>query len=452
MKKKILALMLTTAMVIGSLTGCGSKKEETPADTTKTETSAKEEKTETVQADQTATKKFKILSIWAEDTKEGKMLNDLTKRYVEEVNPNFEYEFELVSANDLSTKIATLMASNDLPDAFAYVAGAPLKDLIEADKVVNISEALKTTGGLDQIEEGAASILRNLSDSEDLYDLPLGLNMEGFWYNKAVFEKAGAAVPSTWDELLAACEILKAKGIQPLSAGGADKWPLSRLVNAYIIRTMGVDAVKEATNGERSFTEEGFVNAAQMIFDMAEKGYFGEGVTTVDQTTAGNMLLAGESAMYYTGSWFTEDIVSENNPAGEDGIGFFSIPVVDEAISTATEYPMNCGNILCLSKANYDEATAGWLKYFVENAGDYAMEEMGAVKGYKYDVASKLTPVNQLVADTLASVTKAGTWFEATMNNETKSAAQDNVQTLINGDMTAQEYMESIQDAYELSK
>lgn len=455
MKKRILATLLAAMMVIGTLTGCGNTaKEEAPAES-KTEEAAVEETTEepvAVVADQQAAKKFKILSIWAEDTREGKMLYDLTKRYQEEVNPNFEFEFELVASKDLTTKVATLIASNDLPDAFAYVAGQPLTELINADKVVNITEQLSALGVSEQIEPGAITLLQGLSNTDNVYDLPLGLNIEGFWYNKAVFEEAGVAVPTNWDELTAACDTFVSKGIQPISVGGADKWPLSRLVNAYVIRTMGVDALTKATQGEIPFTDPGFVKAAQVVADMASKKYFGEGVTTVDQTTAGNMTLAGESAMCYNGSWFTEDITSENNPAGEDGIGFFSIPVVEGGKGAATEVPMNCGNILALSKDRYDDATAGWLKFFVENAGDYAMKEMGSVKGYKYTVEGELSPINKVVVDTIDSVTNAATWFEAMMNNETKSAAQDNAQTLVNGEMSPEEYMQSIQDAYDMSK
>lgn len=468
MKKRIAAIVLAMAMVIGALTGCGgsngseSKATEAKKETTANDTTAKETTGGDTQAagddaqasggDTQAAKKFKILSIWAEDTREGKLIYDLTKKYTEEVNPNFEFEFELVSANDLTTKIAALMASNDLPDAFAYVAGTPLKELIDAGKVVDIGAELQKLGVADCIEESAANLLRGLSATDSYYDLPLGLNIEGFWYNKAIFEENGIEVPVTWDDLTAACDTLLAKGIQPIAAGGADKWPLSRLVNAYVIRTMGIDALTKATNGELSFTDEGFIKAATVVQDMANKGYFGKGCTTVDNTTAGNMVLAGEAAMVYNGSWYSEDIASENNPAGEDGIGFFSIPEVEGGVGKATEIPTNCGNILTLSADKYDDATAGWLKYFVENAGNYGMENMGSVKGYKYDVTAELSPVNQIVVDTINNTTDAATWFEALMNNETKSAAQDNVQTLVNGEMTPEEYMQSIQEAYDMSK
>ena len=41
-----------------------------------------------------------------------------------------------------------------------------------------------------------------------------------WFYNKDLFEKAGAEVPTTWDELVATCEKLYEAGIQPLSVPG----------------------------------------------------------------------------------------------------------------------------------------------------------------------------------------------------------------------------------------
>lgn len=432
MKKRVLAAMLSVMMVAGLVAGCGS--------------SNKDEGKKGGDGEP-----FRILSIWAEDVSQGKMINDLTERYKEE-NPDFEYEIELVSANDLTTKIATLLASDDLPDAFAYVAGQPLTELIEADKVVNITEALTELGCEDMLTEGAANLLSGLSGTEDVYDLPLGLNMEGIWYNKALFEQAGVEAPATWDEFLGVCDTLIANGIQPIAVGGADKWPISRWINAYSMRSMGVGAVDQACAGEKSFMDEGFVESAQMVADMADKGYFGEGATTVDFTTAGQMVLAGEAAMCYNGSYFTQDILADTNPAGAEGIGFFTIPVVDESVSNATEIPMNCGNPLVLSKDKYDEDAQGWLKYFVEHAGDYGVLEQGQIKGYTYTAELEdIDPLNQMVNEVIESCTNPGTWWEAMMNNETKTAAQDNAQTLINGDMTAKEYMQSIQDAYDSS-
>lgn len=456
MKKRLLSIVVIISMLAVLLTGCGKKTETSTSNTDPGKTDSAAETTDSANAasgdDTQVAKKIKILSIWAEDKDNGKLITDLTKRYINEVNPKFEYEFELVASDNLKQKIATLVASDDLPDVFVYESGKPIVELIEAGKLLDVGQALEDLGVADMLDEGAVSLLKTLSGTDQLYDLPLGMNVEGFWYNKALFEQAGVEVPATWDEFEAACAKLQAAGIQPLTAGGADKWPVTRLINAYVMRSMGVDAMKKAANGEANYTDPGYVTAAQKIQDLAIKGYFGEGITTVDQNTAGNMLLSGKAAIFYNGSWFTEALTADTNPAGADGIGFFNIPVVDETKGTITEYSMNCGNILALDKSKYDEGTAGWLKYMVENIGNEAMTQFGAVKGYKYDVAGDLSPYSKVVADELAKVTKASTWFEAAMNSETSTVAQDNVQTLINGDTTPQEYMQSIQDAYDGSK
>lgn len=449
MKKRIIATFLSVMMAASVLVGCGSDNKE----------EKQEEKTAWQDVDYSGEdpkleKKIKILSIWAEDNDNGILINKICQDYKDNVNPNFEWEYEMVSADNLTQKIATLSASNDLPDLFAYEAGAPLTTLIEADKVANVSEIVETLGVSDSLNEGAVELMKGLSGTDDLYDLPLGLNVEGFWYNKELFEKAGCEAPTTWEEFEEVLEKLDAAGIQPLSTGGSDKWLATRLINAYAVRTMGNDALTKAAEGEIDYTDKGFVEAAQKLADWSEKGYFGEGVTTVDANTAGSMVMSGKAAIFYTGSWFTQNLTDPSqNPAGEDGIGFFNIPVVDESVSSATSYSMNCGNILALDKAKFDEGTAWFLKYFIENMGNLAMEELGTVKGYTYTTeAEDMDSYTKLVLDEIDKSTEGFAWWEAKMDAELSKVAQENVQPLLNGDMSAEEYMQSIQDVYEMNK
>lgn len=197
MKKKAMALVMVAATAISLMAGSLSVSAATDPDTS-------------------AEKKIKVLSIWAEDSADGKILTGILDNYIKDVNPNFSYEYEYVSSSDLSTKVSTLVASNDLPDLFAYSAGVPLRELIQAKKVVNISEELKGMGDEDKVMDSAKSIMTSLSDTDDLYDLPFGMNIEGFWYNKSVFEDAGVEVPKTWDEFLAVCDTLKKKEFSQL--------------------------------------------------------------------------------------------------------------------------------------------------------------------------------------------------------------------------------------------
>ncbi len=445
--KKVLILLLVMSIAMGALVAQGSK-----------EAAASQELAKGVVVKPTASvdpqlpKKVKILSIWAEDNDNGVLITSLLNKYKAEVNPNFSYEYELVSANDLKQKVTTLAASNDLPDIFVYESGKPILELVDADAIMDVGAITDAFGCSDSLSPSAVSLLKTLSGTDKLYDLPLGLNVEGFWYNKALFAKAGVQVPATWDEFEAVLAKLHAAGIQPLSAGGSDKWGVTRLINAYLVRTAGADAMKNAAQGKTKYTDPVYVAAAQKIQDWGTKGYFGKGVTTVDMNTAGSMLMTGKSAIFYNGSWFSGNL---NNPkanlAGEDGIGFFNVPVVNAAISDSKAYSMNCGNILCVGKSRYDEATGWMLKYFIENIGDYAMNTQGTVKGYTYSATNDQMPsYTKLVLSELAKAQSAFTWFEATMGSEVSTVAQNNVQPLVTGDLSAKDYMSKIQSASDL--
>ncbi|MFQ9510171.1 MAG: ABC transporter substrate-binding protein [Lachnospiraceae bacterium] len=460
MKKKWMGALLSATMVASLFAGCGKTTGSTQGESVQKTSIGTDNSSQgnVVTDDFTGkdpqlSKKIKILTIWAEDNDNGILLNKICEDYKKNVNPNFEWEYEMVSSDNLQQKIATLVASNDLPDLFAYEAGAPLVTLIDSDKVVNISDELERIGVTSYLNEGAVELLKGLSGTDDLYDLPLGLNVEGFWYNKELFQQAGCDVPTTWDEFEEVLEKLNAAGIQPLITGGSDKWPATRLINAYAVRTLGNDVMTKTANGDLLYTDKGLVAAADKIGEWAEKGYFGQGITTVDSNTAGSMLMSGKAAIFYNGSWFTQNLTDETqNPAGEDGIGFFNIPIEDEKISSAKSYSMNCGNILCFDKSKYDDATAWFLKYYCENMGNLAMEELGTVKGYTYTTkAEEMDSYTKLVLDEINKSTEGFAWWEAKMPSEISKIAQENVQSLLNGDITGEAYMQSIQDVYDLN-
>src|SRR6478736_4930788 len=55
------------------------------------------------------------------------------------------------------------------------------------------------------------------------YTVPTGLSYyTGMFYNKKIFADNGITVPTTWQELVAACEKLKGKGIVPIGIAGKD--------------------------------------------------------------------------------------------------------------------------------------------------------------------------------------------------------------------------------------
>jgi len=310
------------------------------------------------------------------------MILDISRQYGETVD-NFEILHEFVGIENIDQRISILAASNDLPEIATYESGSRLKALIETGQILNVEETWKELGIYEYLDDGAASLLKNLVDNVGLYAAPLGLNMEGFWYHKELFAQAGITdTPKTWDEFMDVCQKLKDAGIAPIAQGGKDQWPVTRVLNAYAVRSIGNDAITDAMIGKASFTDPEYVAAAQMFADMAANEYFIVGMTTIDHGTSIAMLMNGQSAMLYNGSWVTGNLNSDENAAGPEGIGFFNVPTAGGA-SGPNDYSMNCGNILVFSADKYDEAVADWMKYVFPRIGDHAMNNNGTFKGYK---------------------------------------------------------------------
>ncbi|MDO5424365.1 MAG: extracellular solute-binding protein [Eubacteriales bacterium] len=402
-------------------------------------------------AAESPTKTIRFLSIWPETDPNVEVFLELTKEYNAQSDTQVELDVEVISNDAIQRQVKIYNASNDLPEMFIYPGGRAMQELIKADVNVNIQEEFEKLGIYDCIDRGAVSLLKLLEgnqDEEGLYELPLGMNLEGFWYNKQMFAEYGIEVPETWDDLFAACDTLLENGVTPIGVGGMQKWPITRLINAYLMRAAGPDALQKASIGEMDFLSPEFVEAAQVVQDMAEKGYFGDGYMTLENADAEEMLVTGQCGFIYDGSWIVGNLLNseETNPLGED-VGFFNIPVLEGSEADQTAYSTNCGSTLVLSKANYDEAMADWCAFVFPKVGNWVMEHYGAMKGYAVTESMEEQPYyTQMVSDEFEKIQVASLFFEAFMDDETATVAKDNAQALCLGMMDAEAYFQSIAD------
>lgn len=379
------------------------------------------------------------------------IIGGLTKEYQAD-HPNVQWEYENVPQTDLVQRIQLLAGSDSLPLMFNYESGAPLLDLVNSGQVLELEQTFKDLGIYEELNPGAVSLLKGLVNDVGLYALPLELNIEGFWYNKQIFADNGLEVPTTWGEMLQAAETLSQAGIQPFAVSGFQKWPITRLINGYVMRKYGYDVMARVAAGELKVTDPGFIEAAQVVQDMGLKGYFGEGVNTLDYGPAQDLFLQGKAAMFYMGSWAVRDFNNpEVNKIGEDNIGFFNIPLVEGGAGTLGDYSINAGLTTSFSKAKYEENPEGigdWMKFVFSNYGDRAMSELGLITGFRVEqMPAEVPPLTQMTVEEINKVENGAPWFEARFNAKTQSVATDNAQLLIMGDMTPEEYMTELQKA-----
>ncbi len=366
------------------------------------------------------------------------------------LHPEFELEYEIVGLTNLVGKVKTLSAGDALPDLLLYEPGIPLAELIEADKLVNLEEELTKMGVWEFVDPQVATLLKSMSAGTDkpLYGLPGGQHIEGIFYNKKIFEEHQLEVPKTLDELLAICEKLRAANIDPFLFGGKDKWHTTRLISNLANRIMGYTATADASDGKRSFLDEGFVKACTIAQDMGTKGYLGIGFNSVEFNTAVETFLMGGCAMLYTGTF---SVGNMNDPnlcgIGSENIGFFSFPEVEGGLGTSKDYVAHAGQVLVANKATWDDAVADFVKYIVTHAGNYSMEKYQWLMGYAYDPVEELPPVTKLVLEAKGEAENLMLWWETRMDSKTTDVAKDNAQLMLAGEMDVNTYLQLIQES-----
>ncbi|UQN09164.1 ABC transporter substrate-binding protein [Deinococcus sp. QL22] len=376
-----------------------------------------------------------------------KTILDLSQAYTKQ-KPGVKVQYQNADQTQLQQQLERLGAADNLPTLFSAPANTQTVQLAQKGLLVDIEATFKKLGIYNQLNPAAVSINKQLFSGK-LIALPLELNIEGFWYNKKLFADNGVKEPKTWNELVTAAEKFKQKGIQPFSASGEQKWPLTRLIGNYAARKYGSDVMQRVAKGQLKLTDAGFVEAATAVADLGKKGYFGLGVNTIDYQTALDTFMQGKAAMLYMGSWALGNFNDpKQNKIGNSNIGFFNFPTVQGGKGTLNDWNMNTGLVVAISQKQNDAALQAWMKSVFSNFGNKAFAEQGLITGFKVTQRAQNVPaLTTMVQQKINSAKSPFLFFEALFGPKAFAVSLDNVQPLITGDMSPQDYLRDLQAA-----
>lgn len=373
------------------------------------------------------------------------LLTTLSEGACKAENEALPLEHQKVAQADTVQKV-TLLASQDALPSHTIAGTALIRpdgDLGAAGLVQDLME----TGAEEYILPAAASTEENVYGG--VVSMPYQYNIEGFWYNKQIFEEQGIEIPTTWEDFLAIADGLEQAGIQPLTTAGASGFPLTRLLGMYIFRNVGPDAMAAIRDGEAKLTDEGYVAGAQALADLAAAGYFGEGFSTRDGDTSTNDFLTGKAAITYDGSWLLGAINDpERNQIGAENVGFFPFPEVEGGEGTIEQYPANAGAPMIISAKQFGPKVGDWVTCIAENYGSLALQEAGVISGFTVnEEVTDISPNTAEIQERIAEIDETVLWFEALFDPKSNSLASTNVTLLTTGQMTAEDYMADLQES-----
>ncbi|MEK3688953.1 ABC transporter substrate-binding protein [Paenibacillus sp. FSL R10-2736] len=416
MRNKLFSLCFVIIMIFSlSLTGCGSNNNnnaatatDEPAATTAPETAAGEATaapaTEPAAAGG-ADISGKIIFLTNRTDMIGKEYDEYVKRFNEKY-PNIKVEFE-ASQTDYNQQAKVRMASGELPDVM-FVPNIPNSDLP------------KYFASLDDLGLNDQLTFKDFKSFDgQLYGITTGNSTSGIVYNKKAFADAGITeVPKTWDEFLAACEKLKAKGVVPLASNFKDKWPLNDWVYAVPRVIAGnPDFPNEKLTQDAPFTmDNGYGKALGLLRELNEKGYLEKDINSTNWEQSKKDIASGKFAMYFLGNWVINQVIGAGTTS--DNVGFFPLPYDNSGTLKAPLSPDFFYAVAKNSK-NVDAAKA-FVKWMIEESGyeDFA-GFISPLKGKE----SKLTQLKEF--QSTGVVLQEGTVDDAKVTEITNKAQLD---------------------------
>lgn len=189
MKKKVLSLVLTAAMMTTMLAGCGSSDNGSTAASTGEAPAASTEAASTQAADgEQITLKW---SIWDEaSTPYWSALVDAYK----EVAPNVTIEMVDLGSTDYQTVLATELSGSGSDLDVVTIKDVPgYATLVQKDAIISLDELIERDGiDLSQY----AGIPEQLMVNGSLYEMPFRSDFWVIYYNKDLFDAKGVAYPT----------------------------------------------------------------------------------------------------------------------------------------------------------------------------------------------------------------------------------------------------------------
>ena len=317
--KKFISVIMAMALVGSLLVGCSSNAvttvttaTTTPASTTAVKSDSSAATTKTVSTEKVEIEFFQY-------KKEAIETFDALIAKFTAANPNITVVQSCPP--EAGTVIKTRVTDGDVPDIVAVGADNTYSDLAKA----GIFEDLTNSAEISQVQPAYVQIIKDVSGLDKVFAIPYATNANAIIYNKTIFKDQGIAVPTTWEELIAASKKLKAANITPFYFTFGDSWTTLPAFNVLAANTSGADFFTKLKAGETTFTA-GYNEALVKFQELLTYGNDDIlGKTYAD----GNAAFAnGESAMYCQGIWAIAEI-QKANP--DIDLGIFPYPVGNPA-------------------------------------------------------------------------------------------------------------------------
>lgn len=212
------------------------------------------------------------------------------------------------------TVLKSRVVSGNAPAA-AQIKGPSIQEWAREGVLANVDDVAKA----EKWDEALPKVVSDVMKYKGSYvAAPVNVHrVNWLWINPEAFKKAGAKVPSNWDEFFVAAEALKKAGLTPVAHGGQN-WQDFTTFESVALGVGGVDFYRKAlvqldAATLASPTMEKVLTTFKKVKDYTDKNAPGR-----DWNLATAMVIKGEAGMQLMGDWAKGEFVAAGKQPGKD--------------------------------------------------------------------------------------------------------------------------------------
>jgi raffinose/stachyose/melibiose transport system substrate-binding protein len=368
-------------------------------------------------------------------------------------HPGVKIEMQFLENEAFKAKLPTLLQSSDAPDFFYSWGGGVLKQQQATGTLMDLTEAMNAKDGA-WVKSYNPAAVKGLTFEGKISAVPFKMGTVSFFYNKALFAKAGvdAASIKSWDDYLAAVKKIKAAGIAPIAGGGGEKWPIHFYWSYLVMRDGGQKVFDAAKNGQgEGFNDPAIIKAGEQLAELGKLDPFQPGYLGSTWPQALGVFGDGKAAMILG---FENTEANQRTNAGDgkgldsDNIGRFAFPAVTGGAGAVTDTLGGLNGWAVTKKAPPE--TLDFLAYLTNAENERTMAKAGMLIPVAAGAQDGVTkPLLHASAEQLAHSTWHQNFFDQDLGPSVGRVVNDVSVAIVSGQMSPADGSQQIQDAFE---